>query len=284
MTLRSPLRSLPLRPLAALAALAALTLPSSRAVRAQAASTPPDDAAALMDKVFHRASWQDMTAKVRLTLRDKRGDTRTRELQMWSKKNAQGESRMLMRFLAPADVRGMGFLLIEHEDGPDDRRLFLAAMRRVKRISASGSGGNFMSSDFTYYDIGRPKLTDWRFHLDGQRDVSFEGKPVPCAVVVGEAATAQVKHDTGYSKVVWFVDRARLVTLAADYFDTDGVLFKHLDVLALQDVNGVPFATHMRATDKTTGHQSEMRFEDLKTDQGVADSTFTERALRRGVR
>ncbi len=274
---RSPRRS-------ALFLVGALTAAAALTPHVRAAAPAADDARSLMDRVFHRASWRDMTAKVRLELRDKQGDTRTREIEMWSKKNDRGESRMLMRFLAPADVRGMGFLLIEHEEGQDDRRLFLAAMRRVKRISASGSGGNFMSSDFTYYDIGRPKLRDWRFHLDGQRDVPFQGKAVPCAVVVGEAANADVKRNTGYSKVIWYVDRARLVTLAADYFDEDGVLFKHLDVLELQDVNGVPFATRMRAVDKTTGHQSEMVFEELKTNQGVADSTFTERALRRGVR
>ncbi|MGI5860988.1 MAG: outer membrane lipoprotein-sorting protein [Myxococcales bacterium] len=235
-----------------------------------------EDAQALMEKVFSRASWKDMHGKARLVLTNKRGDTKAREIEMWSKKNERDESRMLMRFQKPADVRGTGFLMIEHKDGDDDRRLFLPALRRVNRISASGSGGNFMSSDFTYYDIGRPKLSDWKYTFAGTKEVLG----VECKAVEGVASSPKVVEDTGYSKVVWCVDPKDLVVVGADYFDKSGRMFKQMLAVRIEKINEVPFATHMKMSDVTSGHTSEMVFSDLKTDAGVEESIFTERNLK----
>ncbi len=246
------------------------------AERAQDVSDPRG----LIEAVFNRASWQDMKGDVTLTLTNKRGDTKVRKIEMISKKNDKDESRMLMRFLEPADVRGTGFLLIEHKDGEDDRRLYLPALRQVKRISASGSGGNFMSSDFTYYDIGRPKLDDWTYAFGGTKTIDG----VTCKVVVATAANDKVIKDTGYSKIVWYVDPDRLAALAADYYDKTGTKFKVMTVLKLEEISGVPFATDMRMEDLTTGHKSEMVFSNLQTNVGLDDALFTERNLRRWTR
>ncbi len=238
------------------------------------------DPRAFVDAVFSRASWDDMKGDVTLTLTNKRGDTKVRKIEMISKKNDKGETRMLMRFLEPADVRGTGFLLIEHENGEDDRRLYLPALRQVKRISASGSGGNFMSSDFTYYDIGRPDLDDWTYSFQGTRQIDG----TECRIVEAAAANDKVTRDTGYSKIVWYVDPSRMVALAADYYDKTGTKFKVMHVLEFQDVSGVPFATHMRMADQVTGHTSEMVFSNLQTNVGLDDALFTERNLRRWTR
>ncbi|MFC1609967.1 outer membrane lipoprotein-sorting protein [Myxococcota bacterium] len=236
-----------------------------------------DDPRQLIDRVFKRTSWKDMHGKVRLELKNKRGDTKVREIAMWSLKNAKDETSMLMRFVTPADVRGTGFLLIEHDTGEDDRRLFLPALRRVQRISASGSGGSFMSSDFTYYDIGRPKLEDWSYRFVGGKQL----QGVACKAVEGTAANDEVMEDTGYSRVIWYVDASRLVIVGAEYFDKTGMKLKKLDVLEIEEISGTPFATHMRVRDVNTGHQSDMRFSDLETNRGLNDKLFTERNLRR---
>ncbi len=236
-----------------------------------------DDPRALIEAVFNRASWQDMQGDVTLTLTNKRGETKVRKIEMISKKNEKDESRMLMRFLEPADVRGTGFLMIEHKDGEDDRRLYLPALRQVKRISASGSGGNFMSSDFTYYDIGRPKLDDWTYAFEGTKTIDG----VACKVVAGTAANEKVTKDTGYSKIVWYVDPNRLTVLAADYYDKAGTKFKVMTVRKIEDIAGIPFATDMRMEDLTTGHTSEMVFSNLQTNVGLKDDLFTDRNLRR---
>jgi outer membrane lipoprotein-sorting protein len=246
----------------------------------QACPAGAQDAGELMKQVRSRASWEDMQGELKMTLTNKRGDKRLREVKLWSKQSKADEQRMLMRFVSPADVRGTGFLLIEHDDGEDDMRLFMPALRRVQRISSSGKGGNFMSSDFTYYDIGAYKLKDWNFSVDGETTVDG----VPCVLVAGQAVSEKVVEDTGYAKIVWSVDTQRMTILAADYYDEGGRKFKTMRVLEVEDISGVPFATHMRMENLSSGHSSEMIFADLATNTGIADNTFTERNLRRWTR
>jgi uncharacterized protein len=250
------------------------------AVVSPASAGDVETAKALMERVLTRSSWRDMQGDVTLTLTNQRGDSKVRRIKIWSKTNAAGESSMLMRFVEPADVRGTGFLMIEHEGAEDDRRLYLPALRRVQRISASGSGGNFMSSDFTYYDIGEPSLDDWLFSFGD--DTTVDG--VPVRSVVGAAKGDQVKRDIGYARVIWFVDPARLLVVGADYFDKANLPLKQMRVREVREVNGVPFATRMEMTDVNTKHRSQLHFVTIATDQGVADSTFTTRNLRRWTR
>ena len=234
----------------------------------------------LMERVSTRSAWRDIRGQIELVLEQRSGARRVRKLQMWSMKNETGESRMMMRFMAPADVRGTAFLQIEHEGAEDDRRLYLPALRRVQRISASGKGGAFMSSDFTYYDIGPPELDDWKLRFGGTEKAG----DVQCRVVVGQAASRKVTEDTGYSKVEWLVDEGRLVVMGARYYDKDGTLFKRLEVKNVQDVKGIPFATHMVMINLLTGHRSSMKFSEIETDTGLSENFFTERNLRRAAR
>jgi hypothetical protein len=226
-----------------------------------------------MASVFKRGTWEDMRGTITLTLRNKRGDTKERVFDLASRRNEKGERSMRLRITAPPDMRGTAFLQIEHEGRADDRRLYLPALRRVQRITASGRGGNFMSSDFTFYDIGMPKLEDWTF--------SFGAKKEGCREVIGEARSERVVEETGYQKIVWCVDETRKVVTHAAYFDKDGTLFKTLEVGAFETVGGVPFATDLTMRDQTTGHSSRMVFSDLKVNTGIGAQVFSERALRR---
>lgn len=236
-----------------------------------------DDARELMAQVLGRDAWRDLQGAMTLTLTSQNGQRKLRQVRVWSKKNLRGEMRMLMRFESPADVRGTGLLVIEHAASEDDRRLFMPSLRRVQRIGASGSGGHFMASDFTYYDIGRPKLEDWHYRRAGEKTLNGQ----PCSVVVASAASEQVRDDTGYSRIEWCVDARRALILGAEYYDTAGDHLKTLRIEKIDEVGGVPFATHLVMASARTGHVSELKFEDLQTDRGIGDEMFTERSLLR---
>ncbi len=124
----------------------------------------------IMEQALTRSSWDDMQADMQLVLRNARGEQRVRDIAFYSSDDEHGLNRMLMRFMAPADVKGTSFLTLETSGEDDERYLYLPALRRVKKIASSGSGGNFMASDFTYYDIGMPNLEDWTYTLLGEEE------------------------------------------------------------------------------------------------------------------
>lgn len=232
----------------------------------------------IMEKALNKTSWQDMVGKVQLILTNERGQQRIRQIKMYSRKRNANESDMLMRFVAPADVKGTAFLTIEHQNSDDERYLYLPALRRIKRIASSGKGGNFMASDFTYYDIGKPKLNDWKYKrladekLDGQACYKLECLP----------ASEDIAKDTGYGKIIRWIRKDIWITVKSQYYDRAGRLWKELQVPTAEDISGVWFQTDMIMKDIQNKHSSEMRFSNLKVNQNIPESFFSQRYLQRG--
>lgn len=231
----------------------------------------------IMKMVVKKATWKDMTADLTLTIVSSKGAKRVRKIKMFSRKRSEEESDMLMRFVSPPDVAGTGFLLIEHADRDDDRYLFLPALRRVKRIASSGKGGSFMGSDFSYYDIGRPKLKDWKY----RRLEDEIKKGVDCFKVEATPATPQVEKDTRYSKIIHWIDKKKWTTVYAEYYDRTGQLWKVLEVPGVKKIDGVWFQTHLIMRDVQAKRYSEMKFENIKINQNLPASYFTKRYLLR---
>ncbi|PIZ65032.1 MAG: hypothetical protein COY19_08430 [Candidatus Marinimicrobia bacterium CG_4_10_14_0_2_um_filter_48_9] len=232
----------------------------------------------IMERALKRSSIKTMQADLKLVLETRTGDTREREIAFFSKTDPSTDlTKMLMKFVYPKDVRGTGFLTIEHADRADDRFLYLPALRQIKKIANSGSGGNFMSSDFTYYDIGTPELEDWTYRLLGEetrnRRLSFMIEALP--------KSQQVLDETGYSKIIRWVDQTDLSMFHSEYYDKSGELKKKLDVEKFTLINGVPFATDMVMQDVIIEHTSRMTFEELEIDLPISDDFFTPRYLQR---
>lgn len=231
----------------------------------------------IMKKLTSQSNWNDMSGELLLELKNQKGDIRIRNMQYYSKKKTEDEYKMLMKFIAPADVKGTAFLSIEQSDRDDDRYLYLPALRRVKKITASGKGGNFMSSDFTYYDIGRPKLKDWQY--ERLPDETVEG--YACYVVAALPAADEIEKDTGYGKIVYRIRKDTFSVFKSVFYDREGKKWKTLDVPKVEKINNVWFATVMIMQDLETHHTSKMEFKKIDINSDVSDSYFTVRYLQR---
>ena len=245
---------------------------------ALAQTNPSPSGTEIMKKVLSQSNWKDMSGDLIMMLTTSRGETRVRNMKFYSKKKNENESMMLIKIIAPADVRGTAFLTIEHQNRDDDRYLYLPALRRVKKITASGKGGNFMSSDFTYYDMGKPKLNDWTYKR--LPDETVDGHP--CFLVEATAASPKITKETGYSKIVRWIRKDTFTTIKAVFYDRDGKKWKGLLVPEVKKLNGVWFSTIMVMHDIQIDHTSKMEFKNLKINTGVPAKYFSLRYLQRG--
>ncbi|RMF10049.1 MAG: outer membrane lipoprotein-sorting protein [Candidatus Neomarinimicrobiota bacterium] len=232
----------------------------------------------IMRQALNKKSWETMQSDLTLTMENDRGEVRVRKIAFYSADDENGLNRMLMRFQSPADVKGTGFLTLETASGDDERYLYLPALRRVKKIAASGSGGNFMSSDFTYYDIGKPKLEDWTYTLLGEETI--DGKT--CYKIESLPADDQIRKDTGYGKIIRWIEKERLNTVRSDYYDVSGSLWKRLEIRETLTINGIDFASDLVMHDLQINHTSRMVFSAVKVDQPLPGAFFTVRYLQRG--
>ncbi len=231
----------------------------------------------IMEKALNKTTWDYMQGKVELILINSSNQKRIRKIIMYSRKRNKDESDMLMKFIYPADVKNTAFLTIEHKNTDDDRYLYLPALRRVKRIASSGKGGNFMSSDFTYYDIGKPKLNDWKYkRLEDEKVNGYDCYKIECTPVDNS-----IMEDTGYKKIIRWIRKDIFVTIKSLYYDTGNREWKVLEVPEVKKIGNVWFQTDMIMKDLQTSHKSEMIFTGIEINKPVPEDFFSKRYLQR---
>ena len=104
-----------------------------------------------------------------MTLVNKRGSKRERTILSYTQ-DYGNDSKSIMFFKAPADVKSTGFLTWNYDDPDrdDDRWLYLPAMKKTRRISGSSARKEyFMGSDFTYDDMGGRNIDEDEHTLAG---------------------------------------------------------------------------------------------------------------------
>ena len=103
---------------------------------------------------------QQVTSDLTMILTDRRGKQRIRKTKSYRKyfptaEAAKQEKKTVFFYQSPKNVKGTGFLTYDYPqaDRDDDQWLYLPALRKVRRISASDRGDYFMGTDFSYEDI-----------------------------------------------------------------------------------------------------------------------------------
>ena len=129
----------------------------------------------IMVKVDERDDGDTRKSSLTMTLINKRGSTRVRDVISYGKDYGK-DSKQLMYFKKPEDVEGTCFLSWEYDDvsKEDDKWLYMPALRKERRISGRSSNDYFMGTDFTYDDMGDRNVDEDVHTLKGE-DV-FEGK------------------------------------------------------------------------------------------------------------
>lgn len=256
---------------------------------ALAESAPEDPAArAILDRAQKlddtERAWRDRTRKMRITIHDRRGGQRVRDLSMRTLREEGSEDKILAVFGSPPDIRGTAFLQFQHRDADADQWLYLPALRRVRRITSSVKDESFMGTDFSYRDM--ELLTDvieWRAS-EARATLLPERSS-------GEPPTHRISleplgRDIGYKRIVITLTSDDLVLRGMDFYrpgDEDGKPSKRLALEAVRSVGRVPTAHRMvmRQTEEDTF--TEVEISGVVYDQDLPSDLFTKRSLERGL-
>lgn len=126
----------------------------------------------IMKLVDARDDGDNRTAQISMTLIDRNGHQRKRQLVSYSKDRGRAVLQLVF-FLDPPNVRNTGFLTNDYQDSErdNDQWLYLPELYKAKRIAGSDKSQSFMGSDFSYADMNRRVLDEWNFKLLGEREV-----------------------------------------------------------------------------------------------------------------
>lgn len=237
----------------------------------------------VMEQVDTRDDGDNQTSENTMILIDKKGNERKRELQVFSKDQGR-DTKRLQFFLSPADVKGTGFLTYDYYSGEkdDDQWLYLPDLRKTKRIATSDKSSSFMGSDFSYADMTRRVLDEWRYRLL-KEDVLNDQK---VWLVEAVPISKKVEDRYGYKKSIVFVRQDIFMVVRAVHVLKEGRKVKYMEVKKVEEVEGIWVATEtwMKTTrNKRTLHRTILRWNNVKFNQDLDDSIFSVRQLEKGL-
>lgn len=235
----------------------------------------------IMEKNFYVTKVKTMKAVSTMVLINPQGEKRERKLTNLQKLQANGvDDLLLAKFLEPADVRGTGFLQVEHSDADDDQWIFLPALGKSRRLVANNKKDSFFGSDFSYGDITLPKVDAYQHTLTGSETIGG----LDYYVIESVPANDTLKEDTGYSKKVSWIRKDNFLEGKVDYYDLNGALLKTQVAADHKKLESNPdrwLALRREMTNVQTGHKTIFTFDQVKAGQSIDDGQFTTRSLER---
>jgi outer membrane lipoprotein-sorting protein len=200
----------------------------------------------------------------KMTLVSAKGQERTRQVQMWSKTD-----RMLVRFLAPADVAGTGLLSVG-----DDMWLYLPALGRVRRIAGHAKKGSFMGTDLSYEDMEEFGKTGFA--------AAYSPELIKMEEEFYLLRLTPRSQDRGYQYLEMKVCRERFLPLRIEYYAPDGSLAKVLTTMDFQEVQGRPTASKLIVEDVAKGSKTILEQLQVDFEPDMDEEIFSTRYLERG--
>jgi len=239
----------------------------------------------LLDRVHELAQttrkWNDRAQRLTLTIVDRHGGERHRELVIHLKKYAEDRARTILFFEAPPDVKGVGFLQWADPHGKDEQWLYLPELKRVRQISGGAKRESFVGTDFSYEDLAIiSEFADWS-EPDAQaqlvRDEPLDGQS--CHVI----QLLPVGKDIAYGKLLVWLTADELTIMKFEMYDKALQLAKVLTMTEVRKVGVIPTAFHMEMQNVQSGSHTTVVFTEVKYDTGMSDDLFTQRALEHGL-
>jgi Outer membrane lipoprotein-sorting protein len=212
----------------------------------------------------------DGRSEARMIIRDAAGREQRRQFTVL-RRNVEpgGDQDFLVVFSQPSDVRNTAYLVRKHAGADDDRWLYLPGLDLVRRVSAGDKRTSFVGAHYFYEDVsGRGPDEDTHELVD-----TTESQYVLRHRPKDPSTVEFVSYET-------WIDRETFLPMKIDYTNAAGEIYRRVEVLRVEDIEGYPTVTLSRVSDLSGGGQTDMQFRNIDYDLGLEESVFTERSLR----
>lgn len=184
-----------------------------------------------------------------------------------------GASKSVLKFTAPAEVKGVALLVHSHPDRASDQWMWRPAIERDQRIALQDRSTRFFGTDFSYEDLEERDVNQFDFKLLG--DETLDG--TPCWKV---QAIPREKKASQYTHSILWVTKDHYLYVKAESHTKTGVarVIKYSNV---ENIQGMWTARSIEVTDTKTKSRTVMKLEKLQYNMPLKEEDFTLQALRR---
>ncbi|OVE81513.1 hypothetical protein BVY04_03075 [bacterium M21] len=226
---------------------------------------------------------------VSMVLINARQQKRVRQMRMFRKDMGDNlrDERTSTFFLSPADIRNTAYLSYEYDEEAKEEEswLYLPALKKVKRLSASDKADPFMGSDFAYNDLKANHREYWNYSfvsesemLDGKECWVIEGTPRPDRL-------QKVEDETGYLKTRLWIRKDCFVKVKGMFWVRKGRRLKYFKASDIKKIDGVwtPMVLQMVTTkNNRVEHSTVMKFTKVSYNKPIEDNFLTPHGIESG--
>jgi len=235
----------------------------------------------IVEKTNHISYYQgkDGRAQVSMTITDSQERKRSRLFVILRRdeqekvKETDGDQKLYVYFIRPADVNKMVFMVWKHRARDDDRWLYLPALDLVKRISSTDKRTSFTGSDFFYEDVSGRAINEDTHEILEVTDTFYVLKNTP-----------KEPDSVEFSSFTMWIHKETFLPIKTVFFDKQGEQHRVYEALKVEMIQGFPTVTKSRMKNVKTGGETLMEYGNVEYNLELPEDIFTERHLRKAPR
>ncbi|MBM3812791.1 MAG: outer membrane lipoprotein-sorting protein [Acidimicrobiia bacterium] len=185
-----------------------------------------------------------------------------------------GESKTVLRFIEPPEVKGVALLVHNHKERSSDQWMWTPALQRDRRIALQDRSTRFFGTDFSFEDLEERDVDHYDYkllgeeRLDGAMCWKIESRP-------RGSKTSQYTHSHAWV-------RKDIYVFAKVEGFRDAALVRRILYRGYEQVMGIWTAKELEVYDARRESRTVMRLEKLEYNLPLKEEDFTLQALRRG--
>jgi outer membrane lipoprotein-sorting protein len=236
-----------------------------------AANLPAQDARTIIQEVQHRTRTDSERYEGTLQVIDNKKVTDKRWI--YKRKGAFGQSKAVMAFTAPAEVKGVALLIVNHQERASDMWMWTPSLERERRIAFQDRSTRYFGTDFSFEDLEERDVDQYDFKIVGEEKIDG----VDCWVL---ESTPKEAKQSQYSKSKMWVRKDHYLYVKVDSYVKDQVA-RRITYSDFAQVQGIWTGKAVQVEDLRRGSRTIMKLEKLEYNLPMKDDDFTIQALRR---
>jgi hypothetical protein len=186
---------------------------------------------------------------------------------------SHGQSKAVLRFTAPAEVKGVALLIDNHPDRASDQWMWTPAIERDRRIAMQDRSTRFFGTDFSFEDLEEHDVDQYDYSMMGNETIDgadcWKIKMVPKST-----------RSSQYTQLIAWIRKDNYTWARVDHFVKDEIV-RRLSNSSIENIQGIWTSKQMEMTDLRKKTRTRLTLQQVKYNLPVKDSDFTLQAIRR---
>jgi hypothetical protein len=183
-----------------------------------------------------------------------------------------GASKVMVRFTAPAEMKGLALLIVSHPDRASDQWMWTPAIDRERRIAVQDRSTRFLGTDFSFEDLEERDVDQFDYKFLGEDTVDGAA----CWKI---RATPKESKSSQYTSSVLSIRKDNYVAAQIENFGKEK-LIRRVHYSDIQKVDGIWTPRTVEVYDAGRESRTILKIEKLEYNLPLKEEEFTVEALR----